>query len=123
MIAELDKLSQAYPFRAFELETTDGRRIRVTKPYSVQSLYGSEEGDIRLKNGTIAYLRYSELKDIIYLVPFWQHPFGWLSRRPELLVVAEIALLIGIVIGIQVAGCSERERHERCPPPAVEKNH
>lgn len=63
LVAELEKLNQTYPFRVFELETLDGRRIRITKPF--RKLWGAEEkkaGDIKIENGVIALLRYDELQ-------------------------------------------------------------
>lgn len=110
LIAEFEKASEAYPFRPFEVETIDGRRIRITKPFSVQKIYGNEEirelGDIRIKNGISAFVRYAELKDVIYYLPWWKTPFERLWAHPELIVVAQLCILIGIVIGVQISSCT-----------------
>ena len=56
LIAELEKLNDAYPFRVCEVETLDGRRIRLTQRF--RKLWGADEkkdGDIRIENGAIAY--------------------------------------------------------------------
>jgi hypothetical protein len=107
LIAELEKLNDRYPFRVFEVETLDGRRIRITQRF--RKLWGSEEkkdGDIRIENGMIAFLRYDELKDVIYFVPAWKQPFRVLYYHPEWLAIATVLLMFGVVLGINLESCS-----------------
>jgi hypothetical protein len=116
LITELEKLNEAYPFRVFELETLDGRRIRVTQRF--RKLWTREEkqdGDIRIEGGMVAFLRYSELKDVIYFVPVWKRPFDWLYYHPEWLAVVMAATVFGMIIGISLETCTMNAIREKAP--------
>jgi hypothetical protein len=116
LITELEKLNEAFPFRVFELETLDGRRIRITQRF--RKLWTREEkqdGDIRIENGMIAFLRYSELKDVIYFVPVWKRPFGWLFYHPEWVATVIAAIMFGIITGISLETCSMNALREKAP--------
>jgi hypothetical protein len=104
MIEKLEKLND-YPFRVFELETRDGRRIRLTRHYT--TLYGEHQkanGDIQVEQDTlVAFLRYDDLEDVIYFVPPWKRPFSWIHEHPEWIAVPLMFLISGIGIGLVLA--------------------
>jgi hypothetical protein len=107
LITELERINDSYPYRVLELETLDGRRIRITKRF--RKLWTEEEkqdGDIKIENGLIAFLRYDELRDIIYFPPPWQRPFSWIFNHPEWVAIVLISLMWGFIIGISLETCS-----------------
>ena len=116
LIKELEKLNDRYPFRVFEVETLDGRRIRVTQRF--RKLWGVEEkkdGDIRIENGAIAFLRYDELKDVIYFLPAWKRPLSWLYQRPEWFGVPMFFFTWGILLGIGIQSCATNAARSAAP--------
>lgn len=107
LIAELEKLNDQYPFRSFELETRDGRRIRITQRF--HKLWTSEEkkdGDIKIENGMIAFLRYDDLEDVIHFVPWWRRPFSWIGNHPEWFCIPLVFFSWGLLIGCGVSTCA-----------------
>lgn len=111
LIEELERLNTTYPFRVYELETLDGRRIRVSRHF--QHLYGQEGADIKVENGAIAYLRYEELKDVIYFVPPWRHPASYIWEHPQYTILPLMFLMLGILFGIGIESCTENAYRQR----------
>jgi hypothetical protein len=97
LIAELEKLNETFPFRPFEVETLDGRRIRVTQ--RIRYLYEKAEGDIVVQGDVIAIIKYAELKDIIFILPPWKRPFSWLYYHPGWAAIPIFATLLILEIG------------------------
>jgi hypothetical protein len=96
--AQLEKLNDSYPFRPFELETLDGRRVRVTRP--LRRLYGEDKGgDLMTSDDSIQVLSYAELKDVILFIPGWKYPLRWLYERPHLAAAPIMILFFLAVIG------------------------
>src|SRR5262249_16319357 len=113
LIAELDKLNETYPFRVFELETLDGRRIRVTQRF--RKLWDAEEkadGDIVVQGEVIAVLKYAQLKDVLFLVPQWKRPFTWMWHHPIPAMIPVIVLffICEIFSFSLLSQCQERRR-------------
>ena len=106
LITELEKLNDAFPFRAFELETLDGRRIRVTQ--RIRRLWSGQnaEDDIVIEGEVITVIRYADLKDVIYLVPAWKRPGHWLFYHPAAVIIPVCALFFGTMV--LASQCSPR---------------